>query len=144
MPHREDVPLPVAAIRNFAHDLPHQVDAESADACLVEPRRRRRGEVEGNAAIAEVHVYAAVPTGQPDAGGVLQACAAPMADRVHKQLFQHQVQLKFRLDVQRMSSTKLRNRDGQPLEFVDVTIQGQSEFFRNGTECATAAPSLSS
>lgn len=136
MEHCKDIPIAFAPVSHVSHDLPDEVDAESARLPLREGRGdvggRSRSQIERLAAIPELDMNGVFRTAiEPNAGGVLQAGAAAVPDGIHKEFFEHQVELKLGIGGEAAGRTEFHQRGSQPFEFVDITVQAEGEFSRN-------------
>lgn len=149
MEHCKDIPFAFAAVSHVSHDLPDEMDAESAGLPLGQRRADvggwSRGQIERRSAIPKLEMNRVFGSAiEPNAGRVFQARAAPVADGVYEEFFQHQVELKLGIGGEAAGRTEFHQRGSQPFEFVDITIEAEGEFSRNGIECDTAKAGLSS
>jgi hypothetical protein len=133
--HGQAVPSIVAAILDIAHDLAHEVNAEAAGPALFQ----RRGDIdgwvpcgiEGLSTVAEFHFDVAGPA-QPHARRLVYSFATAVPNGIHKQLFQHQIEIKGDVFVQGMGGAKAADLAGQAIELAQISVQEKIGFVQNG------------
>jgi hypothetical protein len=139
-PHGDSIPAAFATVLQVTHDLPHEVESESTGDPVFERRceigRGSRQRVEGVTAIGILHVDAVVVKVQPNVDGILHSRAAPMPDRIGKQLLEDEIQLELRFLTESMLAAEFYCFDYQALEFFQAPVE---DDFRFGQNCLIVA-----
>jgi hypothetical protein len=110
----------------IAHDLAHEMDAQPADASLLQRRcqvgRRRRRWIEGHAAIGKFYLNPVSHSLEPNLDRSEQTLAAPVLQRVGKQFFQGQVQIECHVIIQTVLPAKSRDLLRKVRQFREATV----------------------